>query len=408
VASYGLGQVSKGTKYPQLAFANVIALIVIITILYAPRPAPKAKYNQQSTKMMPKTITCLFKEAHDSFPLLEGKPSNDDLLAIWDTFLPLLMVIPYNQLNRAHSLTAILTKAIKYKANHGAKFVRLARLPLYNKLIASNATPVTRVHAEATHKSQLNDYASYEAAERSVANFFHDVVDKIWYNDLKDANTFYTKVTALKIMAHLNANCGGLHAIDMITLRMNMTQYYMQANGTPQFIVMMRDAQKKAMRASVPIVDIKLIMMALVAVLVAEHFPRKVDWEGLPTKAHTWQAWMVAFCLAHLKRQRQLQASEGGKPLGGAHAVIPASTPIIDHICAALKNMVLVASNDTTVLQQLTAANLSLTALVTSLTMANKKLVDAFARKKGVPLLAVAPTMRGGCSTNKPLPGNYY
>jgi hypothetical protein len=42
-ASYGLGRVSEGTEYPQLAFANAIALIAIIAILYAPRPAPKAK-----------------------------------------------------------------------------------------------------------------------------------------------------------------------------------------------------------------------------------------------------------------------------------------------------------------------------------------------------------------------------
>jgi hypothetical protein len=41
-ASYGLGRVSKGTKYPLLAFANMIALIAIIAILYGPRSAPKA------------------------------------------------------------------------------------------------------------------------------------------------------------------------------------------------------------------------------------------------------------------------------------------------------------------------------------------------------------------------------
>jgi hypothetical protein len=42
-ASYGLGGVSEGTKYPQLAFANVIALILINAILYGPCLAPKAK-----------------------------------------------------------------------------------------------------------------------------------------------------------------------------------------------------------------------------------------------------------------------------------------------------------------------------------------------------------------------------
>jgi hypothetical protein len=43
VASYALGGVSKGTKYPQLAFANSIALIIIIAILYSNRPAPLVK-----------------------------------------------------------------------------------------------------------------------------------------------------------------------------------------------------------------------------------------------------------------------------------------------------------------------------------------------------------------------------
>jgi hypothetical protein len=43
VASYALGWVSEGTKYPQLAFANSIALIIIITILYSSRLKPLAK-----------------------------------------------------------------------------------------------------------------------------------------------------------------------------------------------------------------------------------------------------------------------------------------------------------------------------------------------------------------------------
>ncbi len=45
VASYALGRVFESTEYPQLAFANAIALIVIIAILYSNRPAPLAKKN---------------------------------------------------------------------------------------------------------------------------------------------------------------------------------------------------------------------------------------------------------------------------------------------------------------------------------------------------------------------------
>jgi hypothetical protein len=106
---------------------------------------------------------------------------------------------------------AILTEAAKYEADHGAsKFIMPSRLPLYNKNIADNAMPVIRVCAKATHKSHLDDYASYKAAKCGVTKFHHDVVDEIWYNDLKDAKTFYTKVMALEIMAHtLTQTAGG-------------------------------------------------------------------------------------------------------------------------------------------------------------------------------------------------------
>jgi hypothetical protein len=88
--------------------------------------------------------------------------------------------------------------------------------------------------------------------------------------------------------------------------------------------------------------------------------------------------------------------------------VIPMAAPIIDCIGRALKNLVLGASNDTTVLQQLMAANLLLMVSVTLLTAANKKLVDALARNMGVALPAAAPTMGKGCLTNKPFLGNYF
>jgi hypothetical protein len=357
--------------------------------------------------MMPNTITRLFKEAHDSLPPLKGKPSDDDLLAIRETLLPLLMVIPYNQLNGVLSLTAILTEAVKYEADHGAKLVCPTRLPLYNKTIADNATTVICVRVEATHKSHLNDYASYKAAEQGMSKFLRDVVNEIWYNDLKNADTFYTKVTAIDIMSLLNANSGGLHALNMISLCTDMMQYYVHPDGIPQFVVMMEDAQKKAKRAGMPITNAELVMMSLAAVLAAQHFPHEVDdWEGLPATSRMWQVWKVAFRLAHLKRQCQLnQALGGSKPLCGAHTVIPTAAPTIDRFGAALENLALAASNDTTILQQLTAANLLLTASVKVLTAANKKLADALAWNKGGAALAAAPATGKGPLDKQALPG---
>jgi hypothetical protein len=118
---------------------------------------------------------------------------------------------------------------------------------------------------------------------------------------------------------------------------------------------MMEDAQKKAKRAGMLIADVELVMMASGAVLEAQHFPRKIDnWEGLPARSCMWQALKVAFRLAHLKRQHQLQALGGGESLGGVHAVNSTAAPTIDRIGKALENLVLAALNDTTILQQLT------------------------------------------------------
>jgi hypothetical protein len=210
-------------------------------------------------------------------------------------------------------------------------------------------------------------------------------------------------------MTFLNANSGGLHTIDMISLRTNMHQYYTQADGIPQYIIMLEDSKKKAKRAGMPIANIKLVMMASAAVLAAQHFPHEVDnWEGLPSTLRTWAAWTTAFCLVHLKRQRQILASGGGEPLGGAHSVLPAAAPAIGRLETALDSLALAATNNAVILQQLTAANLALTATVGTLTATNKKLVDAVAWAKVTLAATPAATLAGlGRSTKNPQPGNY-
>jgi hypothetical protein len=42
-ATFAIAASLEGTEYPQLAFANVIALMAIIAIFCGPLPAPKAK-----------------------------------------------------------------------------------------------------------------------------------------------------------------------------------------------------------------------------------------------------------------------------------------------------------------------------------------------------------------------------
>ncbi len=149
-------------------------------------------------------------------------------------------------------------------------------------------------------------------------------------------------------------------------------------------------------------------MPASAAVLAAQHFPHKVDdSEGLPAAARTWTAWKTAFCLAHLRRQCQISASGGGKPLGGAHGVTPDLPPAMDHLGLALGNLVLVATNDTAVLQQLTAVNLALSSTITTLTATNKKLVDTAANTPSRGSATPMASSKNSRSTKNPFPCNY-
>ena len=183
----------------------------------------------------------------------------------------------------------ILTDPTRYSADRGRKpFVIPTRLPLYDSTIADDATTVVRVCAEAAHKSRLDEFASFDMAERGAAKFLWESVEEVWFNNLKDVDAFCTKLSALKIITFLNANSGGIHAVDMISLWTNMHSYYVQADGIPQYINMLEDAQKKAKWAGMLIVNVELVMMATAAVLTAQHFPREVDdWEGLPTTSRT-------------------------------------------------------------------------------------------------------------------------
>ncbi len=89
-------------------------------------------------------------------PPFEGKPTDDNLLLIREMLLPILMEIHYDQLGGIHSLTAILTDAVRYPANHGGNtFICCTHLPLYDSTIMDNATTVVRIYVESAHKARL-------------------------------------------------------------------------------------------------------------------------------------------------------------------------------------------------------------------------------------------------------------
>jgi hypothetical protein len=90
---------------------------------------------------------------------------------------------------------------------------------------------------------------------------------------LKDSESFYNAVTAADLIDHLDKNCGGLHAIDLVNLPTEMLAYYAAAEGIPKYINMLKDAQRKAQRAAMPIADVQLVAIASTAVLGSQQYP---------------------------------------------------------------------------------------------------------------------------------------
>ena len=50
---------------------------------------------------------------------------------------------------------------------------------------------------EAAHTARINNFNTFTAAECGIVKFIRDIVDKLWYKDLKSIDTFYMHVTGL-------------------------------------------------------------------------------------------------------------------------------------------------------------------------------------------------------------------
>jgi len=195
-------------------------------------------------------------------------------------------------------------------------------------------------------------------------------------------------------MDHLTTNCGGLHPSELISLPTEMISYYTEAEGIPEYINMMEDAQRKLARANLPMSDDQLVAIASTAVLASNHFPRPTDeWEARPRAAKTWTEWKLHYRAAHLARKRQLLAS-GKTPTtyGSANAataafVTPTENDITPETFAKLDgyldNLAAAASTEKTTLNQLIENNATLTANVTSLTASIAALTAACAALAG-------------------------
>ena len=94
----------------------------------------------------------------------------------------------------------------------------------------------------------------------------------------------------------------------------------------PEYINTLEDAQKKALRAKLPITDAWLVAIASRSLTIARSFPKeRPEWDGLTSTAKTWSGWKTAFTAAHfaLERSQRVAGDTGGSnSFGTANGVI--------------------------------------------------------------------------------------
>ena len=341
----------------------------------------------------------IFSAAAATCPPIKGQPTDEDLTTLCKVMHPLLLSIPYDK-DGDHNLIGLIKPPNTYAETWGAPFPIPACPPAY-PMVADDASAVVRARREAEHAILVKDYATYETAERATAKFIRDMVDEMWYRDLRHDQSLYTTVTAAALLHHLDTNCGGLHPSELVNLPTEMLGYYAIAEGIPEYISMLEKAQRKLARAQLPMSDNQLLAIASTAVLASDHFPRPTDeWEALPRHHKTWTAWKAHYRAAHTARKRQLLAA-GTAPhrRGEAHmATPPTPSPLMTpdthtHLDSYLDAMAATSTTDRTTIVQLIDANAKLTATVAALTESNAKLSATIASLTGAtPALRPTPT----------------
>ena len=123
------------------------------------------------------------------------------------------------------------------------------------------------------------------------------------------------------LFAHLQAGCTGRHALDLLALHNEMQRYHLEVEGTPKFIHMPQDAQRKAGHAGCTITDDTLLLFASTAMLTSKRFPRANDnREDRAERDKMWATWKLTYKKAHAKARVKSQATEGRTKFSAANS----------------------------------------------------------------------------------------
>jgi hypothetical protein len=270
--------------------------------------------------MTPDAITSALAAAQALFLPIDGQPSDNYLIFLSDAISTILRKSTYDHVNSVYNLWGLVANADRYLHHYGAPFVHPATRPAcYDPAINAEASCADRVCAKTAWATNIQDYEAYEAPECTIKVFIEAAVQDMWLCDLHNPKTFYWNVTALALFDHLCKCSGGLHALNVVLLTTQMSQYYEGMPNIPEYLFLLEDAQpqRKAVRARLPVTNQTLTVLAFTTLLAADSFPCTTKlWEELDPADKAWAAWKTAYLAAHKKIANCLRATGGADNLG--------------------------------------------------------------------------------------------
>ena len=223
------------------------------------------------------------------------------------------MKTKYDELTLTHNLSGVIlpTEHYEHIYKKGAYLIPPV-IALYDDTIDKDATRTGVHRVEGKHEAKRNDRQLYETANNSCKNFIMEVVDETWYNALENPDTFYTNVTALKLLDHITKFCLGIHTSDAVDIPQVMKTLFREAEGIPQFINAMEAAQQTSKQAKLVIHDKYMHFVVLKFLLqYGEYETETREWSELPEDQQTWVAWKTTFREAYVAKRRAEAAREG-------------------------------------------------------------------------------------------------
>ena len=114
-----------------------------------------------------------------------------------------------------------------------------------------------------------------KTVERARRAFLVAVVEDTWLLQLKEESTFNNKVPLQDFFARLKGGSGDLEATDIVSLLSATLGSWDDDPRVPEYVNCFEDAQKKSVRAKLPIDDKWLTAIATGSLLAVGSFPKQ-------------------------------------------------------------------------------------------------------------------------------------